>query len=208
MAWSKHILVLFLLSIYQNPYSHALADTPSDVASDGICIACVSYNRLGLLQTTLRSIVSHLDSEEEHLKYSIAWVDNGSKDKDTLAAIAKEFPDIRRVWNKENQGLAAALNTAFFDLCVEPFILTLEEDWGYFFEEDHWYTDTGRKRHVFGARLTSQPISWAVAMLKHDKDAVVRKATGRLSYNSVYALTLSSCKLGARGGDIACEGDR
>ena len=153
-----------------------------------LCLACVSYNRLGLLQTTLRAITAHLDSEEEDVRYRIAWVDNGSKDKKKLEAIEAEFPGMRKVWNAENKGLAWALNTLFFDLCSEPFVLTLEEDWGYYFEENHWYTDNGRKVHVYGSKMTSRPLSLAIEMMKHDRNTPIvmpLKGTSSLDYHSV-----------------------
>eukprot|EP00854_Cymbomonas_tetramitiformis_P029388 gene29388-36600_t len=100
-----------------------------------LCICVLSYNRIDLLRKTLTAVTQHLREDEPHLEYGIAWVDNGSEDKDELQRILYEFGSdpqhpLKHQLNEVNQGLASGFNALFFDLCEGyEFVLSLEEDW-------------------------------------------------------------------------------
>jgi GT2 family glycosyltransferase len=85
-----------------------------------------------LLRRTLAAIVRHLESgAEQHLRYEIAWLDNGSADRHALQQLLlRHAANVeKRVLLGANYGIAYGLNTLFYRACQAPYILTLEEDW-------------------------------------------------------------------------------
>ena len=93
-----------------------------------LCVCVLSFKRLDLLRTTLRSIVQHLETDERGLAYELVWVDNGSDDAERHALHA-EFTFEKVLFLGTNYGMAYGFNTLFFRLCSAPYFLTLEEDW-------------------------------------------------------------------------------
>jgi hypothetical protein len=96
--------------------------------SPQLCVCVLSYKRLDLLNTTLRSILVHLDQVETDVSYEIVWVDNGS-DEAERQALHRELRIEKALLLGTNYGMAYGFNSLFFRLCAAPFILTLEEDW-------------------------------------------------------------------------------
>ena len=96
--------------------------------SPQLCVCVLSYKRLDLLNTTLRSIVAHLEEVETDVSYELVWVDNGS-DQAQRQALHRELRVEKALLLGTNYGMAYGFNTLFFRLCSAPFILTLEEDW-------------------------------------------------------------------------------
>ena len=93
-----------------------------------VCVCVLSYQRLDLLRTTLRSIVDHIEADERGVSYELVWVDNGS-DNAERRAVHAEFAFEKALFLGTNYGMAYGFNTLFFRLCSAPYFLTLEEDW-------------------------------------------------------------------------------
>ena len=102
--------------------------TRSIALTPEVCVCVLSYRRLDLLRTTLRSIIQHLEDGERGLAYEVVWVDNGS-DAAERHALHKEFTIEKSLFLGTNYGMAYGFNTLFFRLCAAPYFLTLEEDW-------------------------------------------------------------------------------
>ena len=109
------------------PAPEPLAARPLQL-SPQLCVCVLSYKRLDLLNTTLRSIVAHLEEVETDVSYELVWVDNGS-DQAQRQALQRELRIEKALLLGTNYGMAYGFNTLFFRLCSAPFILTLEEDW-------------------------------------------------------------------------------
>lgn len=71
-------------------------------------ISIVNWNRLSLTSDCLNS----LRENTEYPNYGVTVVDNGSNDG-SAAVLRKEFPWVRVIGNKKNEGFAAAANRAF-----------------------------------------------------------------------------------------------
>ena len=54
-----------------------------------VCVCVLSYQRLDLLRTTLRSIVDHIEADERGVSYELVWVDNGSDNAERRAVHAE-----------------------------------------------------------------------------------------------------------------------
>ena len=93
-----------------------------------VCVCVLSYQRLDLLRTTLRSIIDHIEADERGVSYELVWVDNGSNNAERRAVHA-EFAFEKALFLGTNYGMAYGFNTLFFRLCSAPYFLTLEEDW-------------------------------------------------------------------------------
>ena len=71
-----------------------------------ISVVTVSYNVAGLLRAMLRSIV---DRADDGLQVELIVVDNASVD-DSVAMVAREFPDATLIRNADNRGFGAGCN--------------------------------------------------------------------------------------------------
>jgi hypothetical protein len=97
-----------------------------------ICLAFLSCcGRTDLLNHTIAAAIRHMEEDEpSHLRYEIAWVDNGSGAEKT-----QEIMDLYQIDHAlsldQNTGLAFGMNLLIFNLCQAPYILLLEEDWLY-----------------------------------------------------------------------------
>ncbi len=129
------------------PPRRALTHSPQ------LCVCVLSYKRLDLLRTTLRSIVSHLEQVETSVAYELVWVDNGS-DEAERQQLHREFAFEKALLLGTNYGLAYGFNSLFFRLCSAPYFLSLEEDW-------QWIGD----EHGAGASV----IGDAIRVLQHDE---------------------------------------
>ena len=76
--------------------------------SPELCVCVLSYKRLDLLRTTLRSIIRHLEDVEVGLPYELVWVDNGS-DQAERHALHKEFRFEKALLLGTNYGMAYGL---------------------------------------------------------------------------------------------------
>ena len=120
--------------------------------SPQLCVCVLSHQRLDLLRTTLRAIVSHLETVERGLPYELVWVDNGSNETDRQA-LHREFRFEKALLLGTNYGMAYGFNSLFFRLCSAPYFLTLEEDW-------EWLGD--------GNRVGGNALRDAISVLRHD----------------------------------------
>lgn len=92
-----------------------------------VCVCVLSWNRLDLLRRTLTSAIGFM--EREDVRYEIAWVDNGSDDREELSRLLRDFHVEKSLHLPVNYGMAFGFNALFFGLCSAPYVLTLEEDW-------------------------------------------------------------------------------
>lgn len=122
--------------------------------SPQLCVCVLSFQRLDLLRTTLRTMVEHLESVERGLAYELVWVDNGS-DADERHALHREFRFEKALMLGANYGMAYGFNTLFFRLCSAPYFLTLEEDWEWLGEQH-------------GIQLGHTALRDAISVLRHD----------------------------------------
>ncbi len=74
-----------------------------------ISIVIVNWNTRQLLLDCLASIARHVN---DHIRYEVFVVDNGSTD-DSIAATRKKYPETIIIENRKNLGFAAANNKAF-----------------------------------------------------------------------------------------------
>jgi Glycosyl transferase family 2 len=97
-----------------------------------ICLAFLSCcGRTDLLNHTLAGAIRHMEEDEpSHLRYEIAWVDNGSGTEKTQQ-IMDSYQIEHALALDQNTGLAFGMNLLIFNLCQAPYILLLEEDWLY-----------------------------------------------------------------------------
>lgn len=97
-----------------------------------ICLAFLSCcGRTDLLNHTIAAAIRHMeDDEPSHLRYEIAWVDNGSGAEQTQE-ITDSYQIEHALVLDQNNGLAFGMNLLIFNLCQAPYILLLEEDWLY-----------------------------------------------------------------------------
>lgn len=97
-----------------------------------ICLAFLSCcGRTDLLNHTMAAVIRHMEEDEpDHLRYEIAWVDNGSGPHLT-SVIEDSYPIDHALPMAQNTGLAYGMNLLIFNLCTAPYILLLEEDWLY-----------------------------------------------------------------------------
>jgi hypothetical protein len=94
-----------------------------------VCFAFVSCGRLPLLRETSAALVTHMESTEPHVRYELAWIDQGSA-RGEARALADALPFEHVLHWPLNYGLTHALNTVLFSLCRRaPFVATFEEDW-------------------------------------------------------------------------------
>jgi len=80
-----------------------------------LSIIVVSYNTAELTKQTIHSIFSSLVDKEKWEKHlEVLVVDNGSTDKsvDEIKLLAKQFPSLKLIENKDNLGFAKANNLA------------------------------------------------------------------------------------------------
>ena len=87
--------------------------------SPQLCVCVLSYKRLDLLNTTLRSIVAHLEEVETDVSYELVWVDNGS-DQAQRQALQRELRIEKALLLGTNYGMAYGFNSLFFRLCAAP----------------------------------------------------------------------------------------
>jgi hypothetical protein len=90
------------------------------------------------------------EDEPSHLRYEIAWVDNGSGESHTQD-IMESFEIEHALPMKQNAGLAYGMNLLIFNLCTAPYILLLEEDWLYL--DDLVATQTPRRKAAIATAL-------------------------------------------------------
>mmetsp|Transcript_11864 Transcript_11864/g.18201 ORF Transcript_11864/g.18201 Transcript_11864/m.18201 type:complete len:498 (-) Transcript_11864:110-1603(-) len=97
-----------------------------------VCLAFLSCcGRTDLLNHTIAAAIRHMEEDEpNHLRYEIAWVDNGS-DIDLTNKILESFQIEQALPLEKNTGLAYGMNLLIRNLCTAPYILLLEEDWLY-----------------------------------------------------------------------------
>jgi GT2 family glycosyltransferase len=86
-----------------------------------IAVVVVNWNGAHLLRTCLGSLRRQAFSDFETI-----LVDNGSSD-DSIALVAREFPDVRVVALDENRGLAGGTNVGIAATDA-PIIATLNND--------------------------------------------------------------------------------
>jgi len=97
-----------------------------------VCLAFLSCcGRTDLLNHTMAAAIHHMEEDEpKHLRYEIAWVDNGSGD-DLTSKIMESYQIEQALPLEQNTGLAYGMNLLIQNLCTAPYILLLEEDWLY-----------------------------------------------------------------------------
>lgn len=97
-----------------------------------ICLAFLSCcERTDLLNHTIAAAIRHMEEDEpEHLRYEIAWVDNGSG-PDLTKDILDSYQIEHALPMEQNLGLAYGMNLLIRNLCTAPYIILLEEDWLY-----------------------------------------------------------------------------
>jgi len=97
-----------------------------------VCLAFLSCcKRTDLLNHTIAAAIRHMEEDEpKHLRYEIAWVDNGSG-ADFTDEILESYQIEQALPLQENTGLAYGMNLLIQNLCTAPYILLLEEDWLY-----------------------------------------------------------------------------
>ncbi|MFO0704371.1 MAG: glycosyltransferase family 2 protein [Candidatus Andersenbacteria bacterium] len=86
-----------------------------------ISTVIVNYKTPELLRECLRSLAQHAPQARD-----IIVVDNASKDE-TIALLAREFPQVRRIASRTNAGFAKAVNWGITN-AREPYILILNPD--------------------------------------------------------------------------------
>jgi hypothetical protein len=87
-----------------------------------LSIIIVSYNTRNLLQECLRSIFQ----ETKGLEFEVIVVDNASTDG-SREMLEQEFPQVKRIYNSENKGFAAANNQGITKADGE-YVLLLNSD--------------------------------------------------------------------------------
>eukprot|EP01105_Mastigella_eilhardi_P022639 TRINITY_DN55_c0_g1_i1.p1 TRINITY_DN55_c0_g1~~TRINITY_DN55_c0_g1_i1.p1 ORF type:complete len:400 (-),score=94.40 TRINITY_DN55_c0_g1_i1:71-1270(-) len=94
-----------------------------------VCVAALSCRRLPMLETTLSSIIAHMEKDEDGLSYEISWLDQKGT-ADGVQNITSKFQIERVMMQAENYGIGFALNTLIFDMCRwSQYVISVEEDW-------------------------------------------------------------------------------
>lgn len=91
-------------------------------AKENICAVVITYNPDHLLEKQIQSIAKQVKE--------IIIVDNNSSDQSLLTGIIDQFPSTTIINNKENKGIAAALNTGIESAIEKGYkwILQLDQD--------------------------------------------------------------------------------
>lgn len=87
-----------------------------------ISVIITSYNYAGFLPRAVRSVINQSFSKDE---YEIIIIDDCSTDNSK--SIIKTFGHVRRIYNKENMGLAASCNKAI-KAALGKYIIRLDAD--------------------------------------------------------------------------------
>lgn len=87
-----------------------------------ISVIITSYNYAGFLPRAVRSVINQSFSKDE---YEIIIIDDCSTDNSK--SIMKTFDHVRRIYNKENMGLAASCNKAI-KAALGKYIIRLDAD--------------------------------------------------------------------------------
>jgi GT2 family glycosyltransferase len=87
-----------------------------------VSIIIVNYNTRALLRDCLASVVA----ETKGVQYEIFVVDNASMDG-SREMLEREFPSVRRIFNEDNRGFAAANNQAI-KIAEGRYVLLLNSD--------------------------------------------------------------------------------
>jgi hypothetical protein len=98
------------------PFEHALRPPGPPI----VCLGFISFNRLQLLELTVRSTLEHLKRVEPLMRYETVWVDNGSQNQTELSVIWRKFGFDKPLLLRENRGLPYALNR-IYDFCEAPY---------------------------------------------------------------------------------------
>jgi len=87
-----------------------------------VSIIVVAWNVRELLQNCLRSVFQ----ETKDIEFEVIYVDNGSADG-SVDMVRKEFPPVRIIENRENQGFIRANNQAI-EVAKGRYVLLLNSD--------------------------------------------------------------------------------
>jgi hypothetical protein len=98
------------------PFEHATRQPGPPI----VCLGFISFNRLQLLELTVRSTLEHLKRVEPLMRYETVWVDNGSQNQTELSVIWRKFGFDKPLLLRENRGLPYALNR-IYDICEAPY---------------------------------------------------------------------------------------